>query len=125
MSWRSGDALAFNDAVHGRSPSDAEIAALVASAERICELAARLEPAPAFAASLRTSLTAEAAIVLAWSATSPPVARTASGWIRITPQRRHLLAIVLTTVLAAMGTVGVTAKRAKSKPDQDTHSGQN
>jgi hypothetical protein len=138
MSWRIGDARAFEDALHrptsvphalrAREVPPEEIAAIVDCAERICALAATIEPSPAFAASLRSSLVAEAATALTQSAApatvpAPPVAAGESVWVgtarlvtSLASQSRRRVAVVLAALVTSISLVGMTSASASALP---------
>lgn len=114
MSWRTDDARAFDDALRGRVPTDAEIAHLVAQAERVCELAASVSPSPAFMSSLRTALMAEAATILTSRTTPAPPA--AGIWARLGAPARRRIAVGVAALVTAFGMVGLTGASASALP---------
>lgn len=119
MSWRIGDARAFDDALHGLAPSNAEITALVARAERICALAAAAGPPPAFVASLRESVVTEAARVLVPTATpSPGGATVAAASAPLAARSRRRIALALAAFITALGMVGLATTSASALPGE-------
>jgi hypothetical protein len=115
MSWRPRDARDFADAVDGTAaPSSSEVASLIAVAERLCEAAATLQPSPAFRASFRTSLLAEAATVLTAAPSVTPRNRRQPLSQALSTRRR--IAIVAAPLATALGLVGMTGASASALP---------
>lgn len=117
------DTLAFDAALAGRTPSDEEIASLLALADRLVELAATVNPQPAFGAALRSTLVADATTTLA-VAPPPRSSRTPVGaarvlgsvWGRTAAQSRRRLAILLASFVTALGLVGLSGVSASALP---------
>lgn len=117
------DTLAFDAALAGRTPSDEEIASLLALADRLVELAATVNPQPDFSAALRSTLVADATTTLA-VATPRRSSRTPVGaarllgsvWGRTAAQSRRRLAILLASFVTALGLVGLSGASASALP---------
>ncbi|HSI25861.1 MAG TPA: DUF5667 domain-containing protein [Aeromicrobium sp.] len=117
------DTLAFDAALAGRTPSDEEIASLLALADRVVELAARIEPRADFSTSLRGTLVADATTTLTVAAprrsSGTPVgaARLLGGvWGRTAAQSRRRLAMLLGSFVTALGLVGLSGASASALP---------
>jgi PKD repeat protein len=117
------DTLAFEAALAGRTPSDEEIASLLAFADRLVELAAQIEPRAGFSTSLRGTLVADASATL--TVATPPRSSAApvgaarvlgSVWGRTAAQSRRRLAILLACFVAALALVGVSSASASALP---------
>jgi hypothetical protein len=109
------DAQAFDQAWRDRASADPEIAALVRTAERLCE-AAVAAPRAEFRADLRSRLMAEADTVLV---PATPRARAAAPVParRSHPVRRRLAGLTAALV-AAVGTAGLVTSSASALPGE-------
>lgn len=111
------DAEAFDKALAGRAPRNAEIADLVACAEQLCRSAVA-EPSAEFRSSLRTQLMTEATTVLA---PAPPAARPRQ---RRSPVHapsfaiRRRLAGATAALVGAAGFVGMVGASAQALPGE-------
>lgn len=123
------DTLAFDAALAGRTPSDEEIASLLAFADRLVELAAEIEPRADFHTSLRGALVAGATTALT-VAPPPRSSGTPAGaarvlgrvWGRTAAQSRRRLAILLASFITALGLVGLSGASASALPGDALYS---